>query len=225
MIPRVSRKSISPDELKRLMSPERLGSYEQEMGSPAGAVALYEWNLAMSAALFESLGAVEVILRNAFHRELALRNSQRGGTGPWYRGTWIDTKGRRDVATARDRATGWGRQPELEGKVIAELSFGFWRYLVAKRYQTTAWPALQKAFPMHPAGSATPRVEIEDRMQRIHVLRNRIAHHEPIFRRNVAHDYVDMLTLVGWISNEASGWVEDLSRVPALQAQRPDQTA
>lgn len=78
---------------------------------------------------------------------------------------------------------------------------------------------------MHPAGSATPREEIDDRMQRIHVLRNRIAHHEPIFRRNVAHDYADMLTLVGWISNEARGWVEELSRVPVLQAQRPGRTS
>ena len=39
--------------------------------SPAGAVALYEWNLAMSAAVFETLAAVEVILRNAFHLQLA----------------------------------------------------------------------------------------------------------------------------------------------------------
>lgn len=220
----MSRKSISAEVLKALMSSERLGSYEQEMGSPTGAVALYEWNLAMSAALFESLGAAEVILRNAFNRELALRHRQRGGSGPWYGGTWIDTKGQRDIAIARDRATGWGRTPELEGKVIAELSFGFWRYLVAKRYQTTAWPALQNAFPLYPDGSSTPRVEIEDRMQRIHVLRNRIAHHEPIFRRNVGHDYADMLTLVGWVSREASDWIEELSRVPALQAQRPRPT-
>lgn len=114
------------------MSPDRLGSYEVEAGTPAGAVALYEWNLSMSAALFETLGAVEVILRNAFHRELVRRHRERGGTGPWYLGTWIDSKGRKDIATARDRATGWGKKPELEGKVIAELSFGFWRYLAAK---------------------------------------------------------------------------------------------
>ena len=111
--------------------------------------------------------------------------------------------------------------PELEGKVIAELSFGFWRYLVAKRYQATAWPALQQAFPLHPAGSSAPRVDVDDRMQRIHVLRNRIAHHEPIFRRDLAHDHADMLTLVRWISEEARGWIEDLSRVPDLLAQRP----
>lgn len=144
-----------------------------------------------------------------------------GSTGPWYLSAWIDDKGRSDVATARERATRWGKTLELEGKVVAELSFGFWRYLVAKRYQTTAWPALQWAFPLHSAGGSTPRGEVEDRMQRIHVLRNRIAHHEPIFRRNLSHDHADMLTLVGWISEEAQGWVEDRSRVRLLLAERP----
>jgi len=205
--------SITADELRRLMSPERLGSYEQYMGTPDGAVELYEWNLAISAAMFETLGAMEVILRNAFHRELAARHLERG--------RWLDGKGRQDIATARERATGWGKQPELEGKVLAELSFGFWRYLVAKRYQTTAWPALQNTFVLHPAAPSAPRAEIEDRMQRIHVLRNRIAHHEPVFRRNLNHDYADMLTLVTWISTEGTAWVESLSRVPALIAARP----
>jgi len=168
------------------MSPERLGPYETAMGGDAhGTVALYEWNLAVSAAMFETLGAVEVILRNAFHRQLVSRHADRGGTGNWYD------------------------------------SFGFWRYLVAKRYQTTAWPALQKAFLHHPVGPSAPRHDVEDRMQRIHVLRNRIAHHEPIFKRNLNHDHDDMLMLVGWISTEGRDWVGGISRVDALIAQRP----
>lgn len=190
-------------------------------GDAHGTVALYEWNLAVSAAMFETLGAVEVILRNAFHRQLAGRHADRGGIGNWYDSFRLDDKSRRDVQTARERATSFGKLPELSGKVIAELSFGFWRYLVAKRYQTTAWPALQKTFLHHPAGPSAPRHDIEDRMQRIHVLRNRIAHHEPIFKRNLSHDHADMLTIVGWISTEGREWVGGLSRVDALIAQRP----
>ncbi len=191
------------------------------MGTSAGAVALYEWNLAISSALFETLGAVEVILRNAFHRELAQRHADRAGSGPWYLGAWIDEKGKRDVATARERATRRGKDPELPGKVVAELSFGFWRYLVARRYQTTAWPALQQAFPLHPDAPSTPRTDVEDRMQRIYILRNRIAHHEPIFRRGLEHDYSDMLMLVGWISGEAAEWMGEFSRVTELLSDRP----
>lgn len=203
------------------MSPERLGPYVREMGDASRAVALYEWNLMVSAALFEVLGAVEVILRNALHRELEVRHLERGGTGPWYDGTWLDEKGQQDIVVARERATNRGRDPERTGKVVAELSFGFWRYLVAKRYQATAWPALQKAFPLNPDAPSVPRRDVDDRIQRIHVLRNRVAHHEPVFRRNLDHDFADMLTLVSWVSTNAHDWLADLSRVKELLAERP----
>lgn len=175
----------------------------------------------MSAALFETLGAAEIILRNAFHYQLGERHTARGGSGPWYDSAKLDAKGHRDIQTAKAHATGFGRKKEIPGKVIAELSFGFWRYLVARRYQVVIWPALQKAFPNHPDGAHCPRGDIEDRMQRIHVLRNRIPHHEPVFRRDLAQDHGDLLTLVGWISSDGQRWVSNISRLEALISQRP----
>ncbi len=203
------------------MSTARLSSYQREMGSDQGAVALYEWNLQVSGALFETLGAVEVLIRNAFHRQLANRYADHVPSGNWYDGQLLDDKGRRDVLRAKERATRGGRQVELPGKVIAELTFGFWRYLIAKRYQATAWPALRMAFPHHPNGVTLPRSDVDDRVQRVHVLRNRIAHHEPVFRRDLAHDHADMLDLVGWIDPGARTWVESLSRVTSIIAGRP----
>jgi hypothetical protein len=35
------------------------------------AMALYEWNIAISGAFFESIGALEVALRNAMHEQLS----------------------------------------------------------------------------------------------------------------------------------------------------------
>lgn len=49
---------------------------------------------------------------------------------------------------ACDRATRRGREVEVHGTVIAELSFGFWRYLVASRYLTALWiPGARAAIP------------------------------------------------------------------------------
>lgn len=50
----------------------------------AYSVALYEWNLQVSGALFETLGAVEVLVRNAFHRPLAGRYADQVPSGNWY---------------------------------------------------------------------------------------------------------------------------------------------
>lgn len=60
----------------------------------------------------------------------------------------LDQRGRRDVVEARGRAV--RLQPsEVHGKVVAELSLGFWRYLAASRYLTSLWvPALHNASRM-----------------------------------------------------------------------------
>ncbi|HXL93420.1 MAG TPA: hypothetical protein VN969_31200 [Streptosporangiaceae bacterium] len=49
---------------------------------------------------------------------------------------------------ARQQATDGGQHPVVPGKVVAELHFGFWRYLLASKYYTALWvPALSAAFP------------------------------------------------------------------------------
>ena len=51
------------------------------------------------------------------------------------------------VADARRRARRGG-VPETHGKVIAELMFGFWRFVLDARHSPTLWaPALRHAFP------------------------------------------------------------------------------
>lgn len=92
------------------------------------------------------------------------------------------------------------RPDRVHGKVIAELGSGFWRYLCEPAYHTSLWvPALTAVFALHPSARNTRRVraDVGDRMQRLHFLRNRIAHHEPIHRRDLAHDHDQLLDVIG----------------------------
>ncbi|WP_444945362.1 hypothetical protein ACJJIP_13825 [Microbulbifer sp. VTAC004] len=60
------------------------------------------------------------------------------------------------------------------GRVIAELSFGFWTSLLDRRYKQVLWPRLLKtAFPEMPRRLRT-RNNLSRRFQRICHLRNRI---------------------------------------------------
>jgi len=205
------------------MSPDRIAPYEQAVnGDLAAAFTLYEWNMSVSAALFETLGPVEVLLRNAIHDQLVVWHVRRGLSDQWYDHAGLDAQGRKDVARAKDRATRSGRDPEIPGKVIAELTLGFWRYLLAKRYQATLWPAMLNAFPNHHDGPRISRLAVHDDVQRLQVLRNRIAHHEPVYRRDLQQDFDGMLALASWISPDAATWVRDLSRVPAILVLRPE---
>jgi hypothetical protein len=208
--------------IRQALSPDRLAPYEQAVsGDLAAAFSLYEWNMSASAALFETLGPVEVLLRNAIHDQLVTWHARRRLPGQWYDHAGLDVQGHKDVAKAKDRATRGGRDPERLGKVIAELTLGFWRYLLAKRYQASLWPAIVVAFAHQHDGSKVSRSAVHDDVQRLQVLRNRIAHHEPIYRRDLQQDVDTMLALISWISPDATGWVRRLSRVPTVLAQRP----
>jgi hypothetical protein len=207
--------------LRARLSVDRLAPYDVVSGgSPATSLRLYEWNTAVSAACYATLQAVEVVLRNALHDQLAGWHAARGLGGSWYDDPRrvLDPRGHADIAKARDRVRRSGR-PETPGRVVAELPFGFWRYLLAARYEQTLWtPALRHAFPhLQPRR----RRSIAEPIERLHQLRNRIAHHEPIHHRNLSADHGDMLVIVSAICPYTRSWVDRNSTVPMAMAKRP----
>jgi hypothetical protein len=210
------------------LTTERLRSYHQSTSDLAGAIRLYDWNAAMAGALHEDLGRLEVVFRNSLDAALVRYGSERAWPTVWYQRSQL-FPGRPHrriwavITEARQRAT-FGGIPERHGKVIAELPFGFWRYLCRSAYLTSLWvPALAAAFPDHPASgdARTVRREVEDRIQRLHFLRNRIAHHEPIHRRDLRRDHQQLRELVGWICPDSQAWVGEASRSARVLGLRP----
>jgi len=204
--------------LRRYLSPERLAPYEQATGGLEAAQELYGWNLAVSGAFYEVLGAFEVTLRNALHAQLTAWHGERAGD--WYCDPRrvLSEKSREDVQAARDRVRRLNG-PETPGRVIAELGFGLWRFLLASQYERTLWtPHLRHAFPhLRPQS----RRKVHDRVARLNRLRNRVAHHEPIHGRDLAGDHAVLLVVAEWIHPTVADWIAGLSRVPALLASRP----
>lgn len=208
----------SAERIRHAISSERLAPYlRAAAGNLGSAILLYEWNLAISGALYEVLGVVEVVLRNAMNTQLD-RNAPHGS---WY----DDPQGllsefaRRDIASARDRITRLERR-ETPGRVVAELNFGFWKFLLAGRYEATLWTgSLRHAFPnLQPQRRAT----VYEALDSLHTLRNRIAHHEPIHRRNLATDLTTIDRLLDWIDPEVRSWTSTLSRAVPVLAARPN---
>lgn len=209
---------------------ERLSSYLQASGGDLkAALKLYEWNTFMSGALHEDIGRVEVVLRNALDQALTVHGQNSGWPTAWYQRQSLfpgkhGQRAQADINTARDRATRRNTVPEAQGKVVAELTFGFWRFLCTGPYLTSLWvPALAAAFPNHPDPDDPRRVraDVDDRVQRVHFVRNRVAHHEPIHHRDWQRDHGGMIDLLGWICTETAEWAASLSRVDAVLAVRP----
>jgi len=206
--------------LETRLSAERLGPYRAAVGGDlAKAVALYEWNRTMSAAFGATLADLEVIVRNSMHDQLTAWSTRTHGKPRWYLdpAKLLNDEATKDIAKARQRATINGR-PETAGRVVAELSLGFWRYLLASRYERTLWlPALRPAFP-HFKGI---RRHLEQQIRPLHLLRNRVAHHEPIHGRPLASLHASTLQVIGWVCPVAHDWIRDGCQVRQVLAQKP----
>ena len=193
------------------------------------ALDFYAWNAQIAAAFLEDLGRLEVVLRNQFDEALTAFVSQHGLPQPWYdyRSLFPGSGSKhvhRAIARAKRQAAKHRHLHAHQGSVIAELGFGFWRFLCTERYLTSLWgPALASRFQHHPApnNAVQIRADVETRMDRLHFLRNRVAHHEPIHRRELANDAAMILELALWMCPDTHIWMAGLSRIPDVLASRP----
>lgn len=208
--------------IRDLLTTDRLRSYLIDAGDDTdAALRLYEWNLAASAAIMQTTAMLEVVVRNALDRQLVAWAASRGA-GSWLDVAPLDERGLDDLAQATQRATGYGKSQRLHGKVVAELSFGFWRYLTAQRYHASLWvPALHHAFPHGDPDIRQRRRRVERHLARLMLVRNRAAHHEPIHRRNLTNDLAVAIDVLTWIHQDAGAWVAEKSMIPAVVAARP----
>lgn len=222
--------SINNQTIARRITRKRLTSYFSASGGALqDALRLYDWNIRAGASIHEDLARFEVLFRNTVADTLVKHANTNGWEGHWYQQQDLfrgrqHKRTREAITSARDRATARGRF-ELYGKVIAELNFGFWRYLCHKRYLTSLWvPAIASAFPLHPeAGNAYRiRKDVENRMERFHFTRNRIAHHEPIHRRDLNLEHEHLLETVGWMCADSKKWIKETSRTKVVLASRPE---
>lgn len=205
--------------LEAILSTDRLTSYLQETnGGKEAALRLYAWNTTISAAFYGPLQGLEVALRNALHRELTTTFG-----AAWYDHLNSTLAGKELNRIGEAKATLVRNRKSVDPPhMVAELPFGFWIALLGPGpqglYHNRLWiPALHKAFPH----TKQPRREIHRPLDHLRLLRNRIAHHEPIFRRHLAADYDTILRVVQWISPETATWIDHHATVRAILAERP----
>lgn len=209
---------MNAPEVAKWITDARFEPYLAETrGDVEVALALYVWNARISAAAFETLHHVEVLVRNSIDVQFAPVDSSARPRETWLEDPAVLVGPALDrVRSTIDRVTRDGKRP-TRGRTVAGLSFGFWRALFDKKYQQLWNTHLHRAFP---AGSGE-RSEVAALMSKLVPFRNRLAHHETIVRRPIAQHYAEMLTLAGLVDPSARAWIEGLSRVQALLEARP----
>lgn len=210
--------STELQELQTITSAARLSSYSRFLGTTTAAEAYgaYMWSMAVSTAFSPLVHALEVGFRNALNNEL----SPHYGNG-WFQ-HWVNkdatdlrTRGKLALGqkstgqrllddaikkiTKRDHPTGApaGYSPPWQ-RVLAEMTFGFWVTFLVKRFwdvnhKSKLWPNhISGVFPGIPSSmrAVGPLYAAFDDVVDI---RNRIHHHEPLWKHVTVHSCTDAL--------------------------------
>lgn len=218
--------------LSDLVSPARFAKYLTAAAGDAGRAArLYMWNCQLAAAYWPAMALVEVAVRNAIDIQLCSRIGATRDQG-WHHDAlsdrprihltlkecdkikksieFFDRNSRADSSPHRTEPTG--------GDVVSGISLGFWVALVGegvprgadRRYDyfQRLWrPFLHKAFPNYPGPGQDKPGPIRGALREFEMLRNRIAHHEPIYMLTHTHHRDNVIAIAGWINTDLAEYL------------------
>lgn len=173
----------------------RFARYQEACnGDPLLAVALYEWNARLSQSLYIAIQAWEVTLRNKLDGFLRWKyNSGWPYDLQRARRNFQGHDRRRLEETIQREEKRRGYKPVSTDAIVADLSAGFWVSLLSSSYDIPfTWRHNIRRILPH---NAIERSEAYDICSRLLTLRNRIAHHEPIYHLDLDRDHADLLKL------------------------------
>ena len=229
-----------------VISTARLSTYRRVARGDDHAWALYRWNLDLVAGFGPLASDTEVALRNTIHEQL----SAHFGRPDWWASPVLildDTTTAVLTSAVKDHQRKIANGTVGTGKVIADLMLGTWVMLLSRGgtsalgkpidYETSLWrPALRLGFA---TGTTTRtgrirrpvREQAHSRAANLQRLRNRAAHHEPIFdgikspgsqhRVSLAELWDSTIELLSWIAPDLAAYHATNQIVPRLLAQRP----
>ena len=213
--------------VKNALSHPRISTYEAAttaLPPVRGALELYDWNAQVSAAFLAPLHLCEVVIRNAVADAIA---AVYGPLWPWHAGftAWLPDSGKWKMKShLQNLASSMPAATTTTGKLIPEVNFIFWEKMFTARFDGHLWMNhLRTVMPnLHPAWTVQQaRAKINQDLFKIRSLRNRIAHHEPIFSRNLADELTTIKELIRFRCAHTAVWMDARQQVSAVLKNRP----
>ncbi len=186
------------------LSKDRLEKYFKESdGDENIAFSLYEKNTRLSESFYTPIQGFEVLLRNKVHQSISKD----------FGDDWLISGSMKFEYFHEDSISKTIEKSKTElttPKLIAELNLGFWTSLFGRKYEELWRHNLRYIFK----NSTSPllRKEILKNFNAIRDLRNRIAHHEPIFQRDLLKDHQNILNTINLMCSDTYHWIKKESR-------------
>jgi hypothetical protein len=216
-----SAQPLTIASLWSLISAERIGSFRRGAADDDEVLARYLWNIVLCEALYPSLHLLEVSLRNlVFEAAAATYPAADGAAGCWLERPGILHGDEARMVRAAAQRLGRRGKPCEAGRLVAELSFGFWTTLFDVRYEQdrVLWPRLfaQKIFAHAPRRKRS-RKALSPLLNRVRHLRNRAFHHEPIWHwSDLTQQHALVVDLLGWMGPHLRATGSAVDRFPQV---------
>jgi len=208
---------IEAEDLEEAFSLERFGRYLAWAGGDrARALELYALNTRLSEALYTPLQMLEVALRNRVHGVMSAAHHLR-----WYEEPGLLAAATQQAQVAEAVADlARERKEPLPGRVVAALTFSFWTAMLGAAYEDL-WQTDLHRIARRENGKGLRRKDLARPLTQIRLLRNRVAHHEPILSWDLSRHHDAMLQVTGWLSPPAATWCQALDRFKAVYPSEP----
>jgi len=199
---------IEAQHLEEALSLERFGRYLAWAGGDRSlALDLYALNTRLSEALYTPLQMLEVALRNRIHAVLSASIHQRWFEEPGFLA--VPHQNQQVIEALAELAR--ERKEPTPGRIVAALTFSFWTAMLGTSYENL-WQTDLHGIGRRDDRKGLRRKDLSGPLTPIRLLRNRIAHHEPILTWDLPKHHDAMLRITGWLSPPAAAWCRTLDR-------------
>lgn len=232
----------SREQLMDYISSDRLQTYYDVFGTdPEYVKKAYYWNQQLCGSMYPMFQTLEVTFRNALCHHVPINHQNFTGDF-WFQSLvnhiqdrrikslsgndkqqWYHPNGRRKRWTAIEKIIyEMRREGKSSADVISNMNFGFWCKMLDTEYEDLThkallWPNMSvHVFPNYPSQFKFNRQYVFDEFKKARKLRNRVFHHEPVWKfqgyQQLSIDdllitlngrYDECLQIVSWISEEA----------------------
>jgi hypothetical protein len=207
--------------IEKIISFERLEPYlKHHAENFDNAVRHYKANIEISEAFYPLLAILEIGLRNKFDYQLKRKFEDDN----WFENPdFIKIVSRFQIDKVSEARNNILREKKsiTTGKIITELSFGFWTSLLDSKFEQTLWKNLRLAFPNCPK-NIRQRKTMSSKFNGVRKLRNRIFHHEAItWSIQALINYKqEIIEGIDWLDKELLDWSDDIFRIDTVIEKR-----
>ena len=198
---------------RHILSSERLSRYKKnENETNEEIISRYLLNIKLSEAFYPALALFEITLRNRIDYSISKNINNNWLLDENITKFFFDTE-----IKSYNKVVNRFKKDYTKGQLLAELNLGFWVGLFKNQYNTSIWDkpkVFNDVFPNFQGGFINCKKHVYPKIRKIHEIRNRISHHEPIFDETNGIDncFRDLEQVLFWLSPEAKDLLDKVNR-------------